>query len=91
MLLVGNSTLQEAQAYQPGQHGLFTYFLLKGLRGAADLDKNGSVLTGELCVYVQRQVTAVGRSTSGDTQQPLCLPDANGSSPLRQLRLSKLP
>ena len=91
MLLVGNSTLQEAQAYQPGQHGLFTYFLLKGLRGAADLDKNGSVLTGELCTYVQRQVTAVGRSTSGDTQQPLCLPDANGSSPLRQLRLSKSP
>lgn len=91
MLMVGNATVQEAQAYQPGQHGLFTYFLLKGIRGAADLDKNGSVLTGELCAYVQRQVTAVGRSTSGDTQQPLCLPDANGASPLRQLRLSKLP
>ena len=91
MLIVGNSTLQEAQAYQPGQHGLFTYFLLKGLRGAADLDKNGSVLTGELCAYVQRQVTAIGRSTSGNTQQPLCLPEAGGPSPLRQLRLSKLP
>ena len=91
MLMVGNSTLQEAQAYQPGQHGLFTYFLLKGLRGAADLDKNGSVLTGELCAYVQRQVTAIGRSTSGNTQQPLCLPEAGGTSPLRQLRLSKLP
>ncbi|MGC3974373.1 MAG: caspase family protein [Nitrospira sp.] len=91
MLMVGNATVQEAQAYQPGQHGLFTYFLLKGLRGAADLDKNGSVLAGELCAYVQRQVTAVGRSISGDTQQPLCLPDANGASPLRQLRLSKLP
>ena len=91
MLMVGNATVQEAQAYQPGQHGLFTYFLLKGLRGAADLDKNGSVLTGELCAYVQREVMAVGRSTSGDTQQPLCLPDANGVSPLRQLRLSTLP
>ena len=91
LLMVGNATMQEAQAYQPGQHGLFTYFLLKGLRGAADLDKNGSVLTGELCAYVQRQVTAVGRSASGDTQQPLCLPDANRVSPLRQLRLSQLP
>ncbi|ULA59409.1 MAG: hypothetical protein LZF60_130013 [Nitrospira sp.] len=91
LLMVGNSTVQEAQAYQPGQHGLFTYFLLKGLRGAADLDKNGSVLTGELCAYVQRQVTAVGRSTAGDTQQSVCLPDANGVSPLRQLRLSKSP
>lgn len=91
LLMVGNATMQDAQAYQPGQHGLFTYFLLKGLRGAADLDKNGSVLTGELCAYVQRQVTAVGRSTSGETQQLLCLPDANGASPLRQLPLSKFP
>lgn len=91
MLMVGNTTVQEAQAYQPGQHGLFTYFLLKGLRGAADLDKNGSVLAGELCGYVQRQVTAVGRSTSGVTQEPLCIPDANGASPLKQLRLTKLP
>jgi hypothetical protein len=91
MLMVGNSTLQEAQAYQPGQHGLFTYFLLKGLRGAADLDKNGSVLAGELCEYVQKQVTAIGRSTLGDTQQPLCVPDTSGAAPLRQLRLSKAP
>ena len=91
MLMVGNSTLQEAQAYQPGQHGLFTYALLKGLRGAADLDKNGSVLTGELCAYVKGQVTAMGRSTLGDTQQPLCVPDAGGASPLRQLRLTTSP
>lgn len=91
MLMVGNSTLQEAQAYQPGQHGLFTYFLLKGLRGAADLDKNGSVLTGELCAYVKKHVTSIGRSTLGDTQQPLCFPDAAGASPLRQLRLTTSP
>ena len=91
MLMVGNSTLQEAQAYQPGQHGLFTYFLLKGLRGAADLDKNGSVLAGELCAYVKKQVTSVGRSALGDTQQPLCIPESNGTSPLRQLPLSKVP
>ena len=91
MLMVGNSTLQEAQAYQPGQHGLFTYFLLKGLRGAADLDKNGSVLTGELCAYVKKHVTSIGRSALGDTQQPLCVPDAAGASPLRQLRLTTSP
>ena len=91
MLMVGNSTLQEAQAYQPGQHGLFTYFLLKGLRGAADLDKNGSVLTGELCAYVKKHVTSMGRSALGDTQQPLCVPDAAGASPLRQLRLTTSP
>ena len=89
MVMVGNAAVQEARAYQPGQHGLFTYFLLKGMGGAADLDKNGTVLTGELCAYVQGQVTGIGRSTVGDTQQPLCLPESGRASPLRQLRLGQ--
>lgn len=89
MLMVGNSTLQEAQGYQPGQHGLFTYFLLKGMRGAADLDKNGSVLTGELCAYVHGQVGAVARTQSGEVQQTLCLPAAGERSPLRVIPVTK--
>jgi hypothetical protein len=91
MVMVGNSSLQEAQAYQPGQHGLFTYFLLKGLRGAADLDKNGTVLTGELCTYVRRQVESIAQSKSGGTQHPLCLPEAGQASLLQTLPLSKIP
>ena len=39
MWMIGNNSLQEAHAYQQGLHGLFTYYLLKGLRGAANLDK----------------------------------------------------
>ena len=91
MVMVGNSSLQEAQAYQPGQHGLFTYFLLKGLRGAADLDKNGTVLTGELCTYVRRQVESIAQSESGGTQHPLCFPEAGQASSLQTLPLRKIP
>lgn len=87
LVMVGNSTLQEARAYQPGQHGLFTYFLLKGLRGAADLDKNGTVVTGELCTYVQGQVASNARSALGATQQPICIPEAAPTSPLRVIPL----
>ncbi len=90
MLMVGNSAVQEAQAYQPGQHGLFTYFLLKGLRGAADLDKNGTVLTGELCAYVHGQVDAVTRTQSGTAQQTLCLPPPGEFSPLRGIPVTKV-
>ena len=90
LVMVGNSAVQEAQGYQSGQHGLFTYFLLKGLRGAADLDKNGAVLTGELCTYVRDQVTSIVRSSLGGDQQPLCVPQTGrGASSLLHLPLSK--
>jgi hypothetical protein len=89
MIMVGNSALQEAQAYQPGQHGLFTYFLLKGLRGAADLDKNGTVVTGELCAYVHGQVEAATRMQSSNAQQTLCIPGTGERSFLRGIPVTK--
>lgn len=89
MLMIGNSGMQEAQAYQPGQHGLFTYFLLKGLRGAADLDKSGHVLTGELCAYVHGQVSAVTQTQAGNPQQTICLPAAGEGASLRGISVTK--
>ncbi|MCX6984832.1 MAG: caspase family protein, partial [Lentisphaerae bacterium] len=35
-----------------GGHGVFTYFLLKGLNGEADYNKDGSVTLGELIPYL---------------------------------------
>jgi hypothetical protein len=89
MLMIGNSGMQEAQAFQPGQHGLFTYFLLKGLRGAADLDKSGNVLTGELCAYVHGQVSAVTQTQAGNPQQTICLPAAGEGASLRGISVTK--
>ncbi len=90
MLMIGNSGMQEAQAYQPGQHGLFTYFLLKGLRGAADLDKSGTVFSGELCKYVHDQVDAVTRGAAGSGQPTLCLPMGGRQPVLTGIPLSKI-
>ena len=39
-----------------GGHGVFTYYLLEGMRGAADRDKNGIVTVGELFEYVRDNV-----------------------------------
>jgi tetratricopeptide (TPR) repeat protein len=39
-----------------GGHGVFSYFVLKGLQGAADDNKDGAVDVGELSVYVEAQV-----------------------------------
>ncbi|MEP0924371.1 SUMF1/EgtB/PvdO family nonheme iron enzyme [Leptolyngbya sp. ST-U4] len=39
-----------------GGHGVFTHYLLEGMRGAADIDQNGIVTIGELFEYVRDNV-----------------------------------
>ncbi len=48
-------------------HGLFTFNLLNGLRGAADLDGDGTVTAGELGSYVHSRVSA--QAEEGGSQQ----------------------
>ncbi len=74
MWMVGNRSVQEAHSYDLGRHGLFTYQLLRGLGGAADLDKNGTILAGELCTYTKWQVLKVAHEQYANEQEPLCLP-----------------
>jgi uncharacterized caspase-like protein len=50
-----------------GGHGVFSYYLLEGLTGAADFDKNGSVTIGELTVFVSQQV----RRATLNAQNPI--------------------
>ncbi|MDH5640764.1 MAG: hypothetical protein OEY28_05680 [Nitrospira sp.] len=74
MWMVGNRSLQEAHAYEPGKHGLFTYHLLRGMQGLADIDRDGTVVAGELCTYARREVIDVARGQFGNAQHPLCSP-----------------
>jgi hypothetical protein len=74
MWIIGNRAVQQAHAYDPGQHGLFTYYLLKGFGGSADLDKDGTILAGELCMYTRKQVRKAAQEQYGNEQEPLCLP-----------------
>ena len=55
------------------QHGLLTYFLLKGLRGAADADGDGRVTTKELFAYIQPAVEREARKRHVD-QTPVLSP-----------------
>jgi hypothetical protein len=74
MWMIGNRAVQDAHHFDPGRHGLFTYQLLKGLSGAADLDKNDTIMAGELCTYTKGQVLKMAREQYGKEQEPLCLP-----------------
>lgn len=53
----------DEQALEPIslQHGLFTYFLLDGLRGKADLDRDGKISLEELYFFVSPKVTSASR------------------------------
>lgn len=53
-----------------GGHGVFTHYVLKGIRGDADVNRDGAVTAGELFYYVREQV----KKDTGGEQTPLALP-----------------
>jgi uncharacterized caspase-like protein len=57
---------QESQSWGGG-HGVFTYFLLKGLKGDADYNKDGRVTLGELIPYLSEQVRRGTRNSQSPT------------------------
>jgi hypothetical protein len=83
MWMVGNRVLQEAHAYEQRRHGLFTYHLLRGLQGLADLDRDGTVVAGELCLYARGEVARIAKEQFGNEQDPLCVPPPGQSAMVR--------
>jgi len=90
MWMIGNRAVQEAHSYDLGQHGLFTYQLLRGFGGAADFDKDGTILAGELCTYTKGQVLKMAREQFGNEQEPLCVPGPGQGSMIRLQPVAKL-
>lgn len=56
---------QEGQQWGGG-HGVFTFYLLKGMGGDADYNKDGQVTLGELIPYLSERV----RRETGNAQSP---------------------
>jgi hypothetical protein len=62
-------------------HGIFTYYLVQGLKGAADLNKDGIVTVQELYEYLEQQVAQKSRSVGGN-QHPVMKGEMEGALPL---------
>ena len=58
-IFTASSSDQVSNWYPEKKHGLFTYFFLKGLQGAADLNGDGSITISEMEQYLQNENTAV--------------------------------
>ncbi|HTK87987.1 MAG TPA: hypothetical protein VL329_09655 [Nitrospiraceae bacterium] len=88
--IIGTSGHEQAHPYEEGRHGLFTYFLLKGLSGAADRDQNGIVAVGELCGYLREHVAVAATDKYRQPQHPMCVPLSTPASKTAGLPLSQL-
>lgn len=61
-----NQFSQESKRWGGG-HGVFTYFLLKGLKGDADYNRDTSVTLGELTSYLSEQVRRETKNAQSPT------------------------
>jgi uncharacterized caspase-like protein len=66
-------------------HGIFSYYLVDGLKGAADLNRDGIVSLQELYEYVEQQVTTKSRAVGGK-QHPVMKGELEGVLPLAKVR-----
>jgi hypothetical protein len=68
-VLTASAATEISQDYDAKRHGLFTYWMLKALRGEADADNDGWVTLGELYSYIKPHVEEESRKM-GYSQSP---------------------
>ena len=73
-VLASSASNQISSSYESKRHGLFTYYLLKGLRGAADgadgSKRNKAITLSELEAYTKTHVTETARVELERLQEP---------------------
>ena len=56
------------------RHGLFTYYLLRALRGETDTNRDGDVTLGETAAYLSQKVRLVFKTYMHQEQRPFSVP-----------------
>jgi hypothetical protein len=74
---------QTTGAAPSGDHGLFTYHLLDGLRGGADQDQDGHISLDELSRYVAERVTTDARLQNREQNPTISLPPGASAEKIR--------
>jgi uncharacterized caspase-like protein len=85
-LLLSSDSKELAQDYPQARHGLFTYALLRGLRGEADVNRDKAVSLDELTFYVPVVVSNLQDKRVGIQTPQFLVPQA-----LRGMQLVQLP
>lgn len=72
-ILAASEGDQLASWDEKGGHGLFTAFMLRGLKGEADANHDGKITTGELHGYLLENVRRQARRIYGREQTPVLI------------------
>ena len=72
-VLTASSALEFSGPLKEAKHGMFSYFLMKGMEGDADANRDNQISAGELHAYVQQNVI----QQSSGTQTPELQGDAD--------------
>ena len=82
-VVLAASRANEVSAERPDmRHGVFTYFLLEGLRGKADVDGDNMITIDELYNYVSQKVPAA----TAQNQHPIKKGEVDGQLVVGQVR-----
>jgi hypothetical protein len=74
IILTSCSANEVSKESEEFKHGIFTYYLLKGLKGNADYDQDNEIDIDELSLYIKKQV----RKETNGAQTPVMKGDAEG-------------
>jgi len=69
-VLSASSGEQTSSTYDEKGHGLFTYFLLKGIRNEDVVRSDGSLKVDDLYSYLKPQVERIARKQYNNEQTP---------------------
>jgi hypothetical protein len=86
-VLAASQRNQVSSDLERAKHGLFTYYLLTGIRGEADSGKDGWVDLKELYAFVREKVQATAVSELNREQTPALLGASGVESRAESLRL----
>ena len=86
-VLASSASNQISFSYEPKRHGLFTYYLLKGMRGEADgadgSRKDRDITLRELEVYTREHVSKTADRELRRSQQPTLTSSSKGGTLLK--------
>jgi hypothetical protein len=87
--IIGISGIGQGLEDNHHQHGLFTYYLLRALRGEADTNRDGDVTLGETVAYLSQKVRWASKTYMNQEQRPFAVPAISPNDPSAALILTK--
>ncbi|MGH7215695.1 MAG: caspase family protein [Nitrospiraceae bacterium] len=88
--VIGTSGIGQGLEDDRHRHGLFTYYLLRALRGEADTNRDGDVTLGETVTYLSQKVRWASKTYMNQEQRPFAIPAIGPTDPSASLILTRV-